>query len=103
MLYDALGIAIAIDSEPWFREMLIRAAVGPTASQAMLNCEIFGTLRDKKSAEVVREVDECVQIVREKIRKIEKANESKKKTRDEQDRDVEEVAKKAILSSYGYA
>jgi hypothetical protein len=102
MLYDALGIAIAIDSPPWFREMLTYAAVGPTAAQAMLNCEIFGTLRDKQSADAVREVDECVQIVREKIRKIKEENGSKKKRKDVKYK-VSEVVKNTILNSYGYA
>ena len=102
MLYDALGIAIAIDSPPWFREMLTYAAVGPTAAQAMLNCEIFGTLRDKQSADAVREVDECVQIVREKIRKIKEENGSNKKRKDVKYK-VNEVVKNTILNSYGYA
>jgi len=99
MLYDALGIAIAIDSEAWFREMLIRAAVGPTAAQAMLNCKIFGTLRDKKSADAVREVDECVQMVREKMIKIEEENNPKKEMKYVKDN----VVRNAIWSSYGHA
>jgi hypothetical protein len=103
MLYDALGIAIAIDSPPWFREMLIQAAVGPTAAEEMLNCKIFGALREKKSADAVREFEDCVQIVRQKMK-----NELSKKRIETKDielkeREAEEVVQTAIWSSYGYA
>ena len=101
MLYDALGVAIAIDSERWFREMLIYAAVGPIAARAMFNCKFFAPLLEQSSADIVEKVDKSIQIEREKIektRKIEEVNEYKK----EKGEVLKEEVKNPILS-YGYA
>jgi len=106
MLYNALGIAIAIDSPPWFRKMLIYAAVGPTAAQAMINCKYFAPLLEQSSADIVEKLDKCIQIAREKIkktRKIEEVNGSKREIRDVREREVKEVAENAIWNSYVYA
>jgi hypothetical protein len=100
MLYDALGIAIAIDSPPWFREMLTYAAVGPTAAQAMFNCKFFAPLLEQSSADIVEKYEKSIQIEREKMgktRKIEEVNEYKKERREV----PKEEFKNPILS-YGY-